>query len=61
MPGRKMKDYVILWNPLDRDCKEISKWIDRALQFASALPAKAEKTAAKKAVSQRPKTGSARR
>ena len=56
MPGRKMKGYVILSNPLERNRKEISKWIDLALRFASALPAKAKKTAAKKAV---PKRGSA--
>ncbi len=51
MPGHKMKGYVILSNPLERDRREISKWIDRALQFASEMPAKAKKTPGKKRVS----------
>ena len=53
MPGRKMKGYVILSNPLERDRREISKWIDRALHFASVLPVKAKKTAAKRGASKR--------
>ena len=40
MPGRKMKGYVILSEPAQRDPKELSQWINRSLQFASALPAK---------------------
>src|SRR6266849_5909936 len=51
MPGRKMKGYVILSNPLERDRKEVSMWIDRALQFASGLPGKAKKTGAKRGAS----------
>jgi TfoX/Sxy family transcriptional regulator of competence genes len=48
MPGRKMKDYVILDDPLKRDREQLSRWMDRALQHASALPAKAKKTTRKK-------------
>ena len=44
MPGRKMRGYVILSEPVTRDRKELARWISRALQFASALPAK-EKSA----------------
>jgi TfoX/Sxy family transcriptional regulator of competence genes len=40
MPGRKMKGYVVFSNPLARDRKELSKWIARSLDYASALPAK---------------------
>src|SRR5215467_10265487 len=44
MPGRKMAGYVILSEPLTRDRKELARWINRALQFASGLPPK-EKSA----------------
>jgi TfoX/Sxy family transcriptional regulator of competence genes len=40
MPGRKMRGYVILSEPLTRDRKELARWISRALQLASGLPAK---------------------
>jgi len=43
MPGRKMKGYVILANPLARDRTELSKWMGRSLAYASALPAKPKK------------------
>jgi TfoX/Sxy family transcriptional regulator of competence genes len=45
MPGRKMKGYAILSNPLTRDRKELARWINRSLEFARALPAKPKKTA----------------
>ena len=54
MPGRKMKEYVILGNPLTRDRQELEKWMGRSLQYARSLPAKvrskgaARKGAAKK-------------
>ena len=44
MPGRKMRGYVILSEPLTRDRKQLARWISRALQFASGLPPK-EKSA----------------
>jgi TfoX/Sxy family transcriptional regulator of competence genes len=37
MPGRKMRGYVILSEPLRRDRKELARWIDRSLRFAAAL------------------------
>jgi len=43
MPGRKMKGYVILENPLARDRKELAHWISRSLGYASSLPAKSKK------------------
>jgi hypothetical protein len=43
LPGRKMKGYVILANPLGRDRKELAHWISRSLDYASALSAKSKK------------------
>jgi hypothetical protein len=37
MPGRKMKGYVILENPLARGRKELARWISRSLAYASTL------------------------
>src|SRR5689334_17063786 len=45
MPGRKMKGYAILSNPLTRDRNELARWINRSLEFARALTAKPKKTA----------------
>ena len=45
MPGRKMKGYVILADPLARDKKEMSQWMNRAREFTSSLPAKQKKAA----------------
>jgi TfoX/Sxy family transcriptional regulator of competence genes len=44
MPGRKMKSYAILDNPLARDRKELAKWMARSLAYVSALPPKEKKT-----------------
>ena len=43
MPGRKMRGYVLLANPLQRDRKELARWMKRSLEYASALPVKAKK------------------
>jgi TfoX/Sxy family transcriptional regulator of competence genes len=43
MPGRKMKGYVVFSRPLERDRKELAKWLARSLEYAKALPAKAKK------------------
>ena len=49
MPGRKMKGYVLLADPLKRDRNEIEPWIKRSLEFARALPEKSKaKSSAKK-------------
>jgi TfoX/Sxy family transcriptional regulator of competence genes len=45
MPGRKMKGYVILENPLARHRRELAHWISRSLVYASSLPAKSKKAA----------------
>ena len=49
MPGRKMKGYVVLANPLTRDRKELAKWMGLSLEYASALPAKTAKPTLKRA------------
>jgi TfoX/Sxy family transcriptional regulator of competence genes len=43
MPGRKMKGYVVFSSPLERDRKELGKWLARSLEYAKGLPAKAKK------------------
>jgi TfoX/Sxy family transcriptional regulator of competence genes len=43
MPGRKMKGYVILENPLARDRKELAHWISRSLEYGRSLPPKSKK------------------
>jgi TfoX-like protein len=40
MPGRKMKGYVILENPLQWERTELAGWMRVALAYANALPAK---------------------
>lgn len=41
MPGRKMKGYVLLQNPIAREKRDLDRWMAKALAFASKLPAKA--------------------
>jgi len=43
MPGRKMKGYGILSDPLTRDRKALSHWIRRSIDFARSLPSKEPK------------------
>jgi hypothetical protein len=43
MPGRKSNATVVFTDALARDRKELGKWIDRALDYMSGLPAKAKK------------------
>jgi hypothetical protein len=40
MPGRKMREYVILANPMQRERAELERWIGRSLDFARTLPEK---------------------
>ncbi len=40
MPGRPMKEYVVLPLPLIADRPRLSEWVAKALEYASALPAK---------------------
>ena len=45
MPGRKMKGYVALENPLTQERSKLKGWIDQSLQYALGLPAKSKKAA----------------
>jgi hypothetical protein len=50
MPGRKMKGYVVMADPLDRKRSVLEQWMQRSLAFTRSLPPKAKKAApAKKA------------
>jgi len=42
MPGRLMKDYVVLPPALIADRAKLGEWVAKALEYASALPAKAD-------------------
>ena len=46
MPGRKMKGYMIMADPLDRERSGL--WIQRSLAFIRSLPPKAKKVASSK-------------
>jgi hypothetical protein len=48
MPGRKMKGYVVMANPLDRKPNVLSQWVQRSLEFTRSLPPKAKKVASTK-------------
>lgn len=55
MPGRKMKGYAMLANPLSRDREELQAWVRRSLEFARGLPTKSKSgTATKKGKKARP-------
>ena len=43
IPGRPMKDYVALSDPLSADRRTLKKWMARALDYASRLPKKQKK------------------
>jgi len=38
MPGRKMKGYTILADPIHREHKELTRWLERSLAFARSMP-----------------------
>jgi TfoX/Sxy family transcriptional regulator of competence genes len=43
MPGRPMREYVVLPPSVLSDRKKASGWVDRALRYAGTLPAKKPK------------------
>ena len=45
MPGRRMKEYASLADPLSQDSRLLKKWMSRALTHVSAMPRKARKLA----------------
>ena len=48
MPGRAMRGYVALANPLTLDRSALRDWIGRSLKYTATLPAKTKKTKAAK-------------
>ncbi len=44
MPGRPMKEYVVLPKELYDDPRLLREWLDRSFQYVSSLPLKQEKT-----------------
>jgi hypothetical protein len=54
MPGRVMREYVVVPKPLFSSSKTLEQWLAKASEYASSLPAK--KTRAKTAARNRKKT-----
>lgn len=44
MPGRPMKEYVVLPEPLLNDSSVLQEWLERSFQYVSSLPPKERKT-----------------
>lgn len=49
MPGRPMKDWVLLSPAITGDAKTLSGWVKRAFEHTASLPPKGKKAAAPKA------------
>jgi hypothetical protein len=49
LPGRKMKGYLAMTNPLDRKPSVLELWMQRSLMFTRSLQPKAKKIAPKTA------------
>jgi len=48
MPGRPMREYVIVPPSLLRDRNKLGAWVQKALEYGSSLPPKAGKKSSKK-------------
>jgi TfoX/Sxy family transcriptional regulator of competence genes len=48
MPGRTMREYVVVVPALAKDRAALKKWVGRALSYAASLPVKAKKKPAAK-------------
>jgi TfoX/Sxy family transcriptional regulator of competence genes len=48
MPGRPMKEYVVVSPAIVSDRRELQRWIGEALAYAASLPSRSKKTAKKK-------------
>jgi TfoX N-terminal domain len=61
MPGRKMRGYVTLADPIRRERTELARWIERAMKHTQSLPPKIQtKRTKKKAGSTKKKSGKGR-
>jgi len=57
MPGRPMREYVVVPPALLKDRTKLSAWARRALDYGSSLPPKVKKAAAKKGSAAKKTTG----
>jgi len=57
MPGRPMREYVVVPPALLKDRTKLSAWARRALEYSSSLPPKVKKAAAKKGGAAKKTTG----
>ncbi len=57
MPGRPMREYVVVPPALLKDRTKLSAWARRALDYSSSLPPKVKKAAAKKGGAAKKTTG----
>jgi hypothetical protein len=57
MPGRPMREYVVVPPALLKDRTKLSAWARRALDYCSLLPPKVKKAAAKKGNAAKKATG----
>ena len=48
MPGRPMREYIVVPDAMVGDSNAVRTWVERALGYATSLPAKKSKGAAKK-------------
>jgi TfoX/Sxy family transcriptional regulator of competence genes len=48
MPGRPMREYVVVPEPMLADSSALRVWTGRSLEYAASLPSKKAKTPAKK-------------
>ena len=58
MPGRSMREYVVLPDAILADRRKLSAWMRRALDYAGGLPAKAKKVRANSGAGARPRARS---
>jgi len=60
MPGRPMREYVVVPPALLKDRGKLAEWAERALEYGSSLPPKSKKASAKKSSSAKKSPGAKR-
>lgn len=51
MPGRPMREYIVVPKTVMEDRKELAQWIDRSLKYAASIKPKVKKSRVKAGVS----------
>lgn len=54
LPGRTMKDYVVVPGAIVKDASALSRWVGKSFAHAKALPVKAAKKKAAKGATKKP-------